>query len=236
MPPVLFYALFVVLGILPSLIWLFFYLQQDCHPEPKHLLIKTFLMGIILSPLAVILQLLFTSAFEVPARGVGFFLWAAFIEEVIKFLAVKFIVLRDTEFDEPVDAMIYMITAALGFAAMENILVMFRVVPDGLHATVGVWTLRFAGATLLHTLSSAILGYFLAMSWFFYHHKTKLIALGITMATIFHFTFNIFLSSVSNKISSLGYSTLLLVVMAFLVSVLFDKIKERRTTQKPHLA
>ena len=144
--------------------------------------------------------------------------------------------MRSPEFDEPIDAMIYMITAGLGFAAMENILVMFRVFPDGAQATMATWGLRFTGATLLHALSSGLMGYFLAMSWFFQDHKKKLILIGFIMATIFHFTFNTFLSAFDNRLTGLVYSTSLLMVMAFLVSVLFDKIKERHTRATTGLA
>lgn len=231
----------VVLGILPSAIWLIYFLRKDCHPEPKYLLLKTFLMGIIVSPLAVVFQLLFVklvqiAPFSIDPRGSSFFIWAALIEEVVKLYAVIFIALRNPEFDEPVDAMIYMITAGMGFAAMENILVMFRIIPDGdLTATFSILALRFTGATLLHALSSALLGYFLALSWFFAHHRKKLIAVGILVATTFHFAFNIFLSISDNKLASLGLTTTLLIVTAFLISILFDRIKERRMRQIPEL-
>lgn len=234
-------ALLVGLGLIPSLIWLFYYLRKDCHPEPKHLVIRTFLMGIIISPIAILLQLIFVqlgSRFFLgwSQNSATFFIWAAFIEELIKFYAVRLIVLKNPEFDEPIDAMIYMIVAALGFAAMENILVMFRIVPEGTHAALGIWVLRFTGATLLHALSSGFFGYFLAMSWFFQHHRKKLIIMGLITATVFHFTFNIFLSFSDNQLAGLAYSTSLLLVLAFLVSVLFDKIRERHSRSMVNLA
>src|SRR3989344_2616941 len=237
MNPVLFYLILVTLGILPSLIWLFVYLRKDCHPEPKYLVIKTFLMGIIISPLAIIFQLLFvkTIASTFPSlngQSPAFFLWAAFVEEVVKLYAIRWLILYDPEFDEPVDAMIYMITAALGFAAMENILVMFQVLPDCTVIecqAIGVWLLRFAGATLLHALSSAIVGYFIGIAWFYLHHQNKLIYIGLAVATIFHFTFNMFLMPSDNQILSLTYTMILLVIMSFLVYSLFDKLKDRRS-------
>lgn len=230
----------VGIGLVPSIFWLLFYLKKDCHPEPSSMIAKTFLMGIIVSPIAVILQLLYiklnpTEALYPDATG-HFFLWAAFVEETIKFYAVKLTVFRNPEFDEPVDAMVYMITAGLGFAAIENILVMFRTIPDGATAAFGVWTLRFFGAILLHALSSAILGYFLAISWFFQHHRKKLIFIGLSMATLFHFAFNSFLSSYDNQFIGLIYSTTLLVTMAFLVAILFDKIKERHESHTKETA
>lgn len=235
MSPLSINIILIVLGLTPSLFWLHFFTKKDCHPEKKSLIAQTFLMGIIISPIAILLQFSFAQ-FVSTISGVEqaitqntsyFFLWAAVVEEIIKFYAIRMLIMRNPEFDEPVDAMIYMITAGLGFAAMENILVMFKVFPDGTQATLATWALRFTGATLLHALSSGLLGYFLAMSWFFREHKKKMIFVGLIMATIFHFTFNTFLSAFDNRVTGLVYSTSLLLVMAFLVSILFDKIKER---------
>lgn len=244
MSPLAVNIILIVLGLTPSLVWLYFYSRKDCHPEPKNLLAQTFLMGIIISPIAILLQFSFTQLAST-ITGIGqvatqntsyFFLWAAIVEEAIKFYAVRLLIIRSPEFDEPVDAMIYMITAGLGFAAMENILVMFRIFPDGTQATLATWALRFTGATLLHALSSGLLGYFLAMSWFFQDHKKKLVVIGLIMATVFHFTFNTFLSAFENRLTGVVYSTSLLIVMAFLVSVLFDKIKERHGKTSAELA
>lgn len=235
MSPLLVNISLITLGLIPSLVWLYFYARKDCHPEPKNLLAQTFLMGIIVSPIAILLQFSFAQITSM-AAGISqaavqntsyFFLWAAIVEEVIKFYAVRLLIMRNPEFDEPIDAIIYMITAGLGFAAMENILVMFRVFPDGTQTALATWALRFTGATLLHALSSGLLGYFLAISWFFRDHKGKLIVIGLILATIFHFTFNTFLSAFENRFTSLIYSTSLLIVMAFLLSILFDKIRDR---------
>lgn len=245
MSPTYLYVILALIGVLPSLIWLNLYLRKDSHPEPRAMILKTFLMGIMIAPAVLLLQLLFVQAVEslcscvVGTRSPEFFLWGAGVEEVFKFLAVYVIAIRNPNFDEPIDAMIYMITAALGFAAMENMIYLARTVQQGLtmdyslvqhvQAAMAVWTLRFTGATLLHTLSSAIAGYFLAMSWFYRHHAKPLIIMGLAVATLFHFAFNIFVSLPGNQaeITALALSTALLLLMAFLVSILFDKIRER---------
>ena len=237
------YALLVGLGFLPSLIWLAYWLRKDSHPEPKILITKVLLLGIILSPIAIVAQLLFA---QYAARAIGiplsvftdspwFFLWAALVEELVKWSAVYAIVIRNPEFDEPVDAMIYMLTAALGFAAMENILVISRVFPGDIGATAGIWGLRFAGATLLHALSSALLGYFIALGWFHFGHRRTLFWAGVVMATLFHWTFNLFISQMQQSVSLL-FSTVLLMAMAFLISTLFDKLKERNPHLHPSIA
>jgi RsiW-degrading membrane proteinase PrsW (M82 family) len=43
-------------GALPPLIWLFFWLHEDAHPEPKPMIVATFLGGVLIVPLAVILE------------------------------------------------------------------------------------------------------------------------------------------------------------------------------------
>jgi len=129
-----------------------------------------------------------------------------------------------------------MIAAGLGFAAIENILVLFRTIPEGIHITLQVWILRSIGATLLHALASGIVGYFLALSWFFEHHRKKLLIVGIMIATTLHFTFNILLTDGVNQIRGLVLSIGLLCVMAFLVFILFDKIKKRSPRMSPQLS
>jgi protease PrsW len=239
----------IALGVLPSLAWLSFYFREDCHPEPKSLLAKTFLMGIIIAPLAIVFQLGFIKIFAFifapelsgPAaesafsKSPEFFMWAAFVEEFVKFFAVSLVVFRNIEFDEPVDAMIYMITAALGFAAIENILILFQIIPNGTITAVSTLALRFVGATLLHALASAILGYFLAVSWFFQAHRKKLLIIGLILATAFHFSFNIMISSFDSPASSLLYTTSLLIFMAYLISVLFDRLRKRHTNSMANI-
>lgn len=226
-------SLLTIMGLLPSLVWLSFFIKKDIHPEPKYLITRTFLMGIILAPLAVGLQWIFVGAGQkfysdiFSFQSPHFFLWAAFVEEIVKFLAVKFIVLNDPEFDEPVDAMIYMIIASLGFAAIENILILFKTIPGGLEGTLQLWALRSVGATLLHALAGALTGYFLALSWFYHEHQKKLIVMGIILASIFHFVFNVFLFSFQEDSRGVIFSLFLLAVFAFFIQALFRKIKDR---------
>ena len=76
-------------------------------------------MGIIISPIVLLLQMGFvyvgSLVSNTPAGLVQvntyYYIWAAFAEEYLKFLAIWFLIMRNPEFDEPVDAMIYMIAA-----------------------------------------------------------------------------------------------------------------------------
>ncbi len=218
------------------MLWLQFYLRKDCHPEPKLTIVKIFALGMLLAPLAVGAQWLFaflvahfSPGFDI-SNSSTFYLWSAFSEEVVKFLAVYYLVMHSPEFDEPVDGMIYLVTAALGFAAIENILVGFRNIPDGIAITLQILALRTFGATLLHTIASALVGYFLALSWFHHRHSRKFLWCGIGCATVFHFAFNAILLNFS-PLKGLIASSMVLFMMLALISILFAKLRERSASK-----
>jgi len=159
--PTLFIAF--VGGVTPSLLWLSFWLFEDrCQPEPKKYIFLTFILG-----MAFVWPVLKVEEYFA-AYAVGtmvLFLWAA-TEEVGKFIAGLLGGILWPVFDEPLDAVIYMTTAALGFAAMENSLFLFGSLQQGAIHGIITGDLRFIGATLLHTLSSATIGIALAYSYY----------------------------------------------------------------------
>ncbi len=219
----------VMAGAVPSLLWLFYYLHKDSHPEPRSALVRVFLMGIIIAPLAVGAQWAFVKVFSI-ATTPYFYFWAALVEEAVKLLAVWFIILNSEEFDEPVDAMVYMITASLGFAAIENILFLDKSFAiNGLAYTGQLLLLRAVGATLLHALAGAITGYTLALAWFHYHHLKKLLLGGLLLASSFHFAFNLLIISSQDSGAHYLYAMALLASMAMLIQILFKKVQERST-------
>ena len=184
---VLNYFFLIFFGFLPSLIWLIFYLKRDPRPEPKKLIFKIFLLGMVVTLPVFLLEKIIYEKFYF---SITFsFLGAAFIEEFFKFLVVKEKVLKDPEFDQPIDAMIYMIVSALGFAAIENILVLFRFTREGF-MIFKILILRFFGATFLHTLCSGIIGFFLGLSFFKEKERGKLVLLGFLLAVPLHGFYN----------------------------------------------
>src|SRR3989344_8310003 len=107
------------------------------------------------------------------------------------FLLVNLGVFRRGRVDEPVDLMIYMVVAALGFAAVENIL--YLAVPltnigitAVIQTTITISFIRFIGATLLHTLCSALLGYFIVLGICRGKRNILFLIMGIVLASGFH--------------------------------------------------
>jgi RsiW-degrading membrane proteinase PrsW (M82 family) len=188
---------YILLALLPPVIWLLVYLREDLHPEPFYLIILTFLGGIASAFAALIAERTLLNFITPHQQLILFFVCIAFIEEYLKYLSVKLLVLRRVAFNEPVDAMIYMVTAALGFAAIENLLFLIlqtqdfgtAFIPEALFASAGLSASRFIGANLLHSLASAMVGYFLARAWF-HPLRKHLIFSGILSATILHALFN----------------------------------------------
>jgi len=157
------FIILFVLAIVPSLIWLMFYLRKDAHPEPNWMITKIFLYGC----LAVVPAMLFEIGLgTISQNQITTLLGAVLIEETAKYLVIRWIVYRSLELDEPVDLMLYMVISALGFAALENLLFLLSPQLTSLSSLVSVTTLRFATAIFVHTLSSGIMGYFLARNYF----------------------------------------------------------------------
>lgn len=160
-------------GILPALLWLWFWLKEDCHPEPRRRIFLTLLAGAGVIPLVFLAE---NAALAIFTK----FNWAtvnyyplvlififAGIEEYFKYFAAKKAALEKKDFNEPVDALIYLITAALGFAAAENSIFIFKELSkNGLAAGFLSGNLRFLGASLLHIVSSGIIGATVAFSFF----------------------------------------------------------------------
>ena len=127
--------------------------------------------------------------------------------------------------DEPIDPMIYLITTALGFAALENTLFLINSLSNGgFVESIITGNMRFIGATLLHTISSGTIG--LAMGLTFYKKpRTRMVALiiGIILAIILHTFFNfLIINSSGNGILWVFAGVWILVVLLIL---LFEKVK-----------
>lgn len=151
-------------------------------------------------------------------------LWSV-IEETLKFAAVAIIALRTRWYDEPIDAMIYSIAVALGFAALENTLFIMGPLSDGKLAE-GLLTgnMRFIGATLVHVVSSALIGYTLGSS-FYRSIPVKIFgwALGLGGAIAIHAWFNLSIVSAgaNDALKTFGWIWGAVVILI----VLFEEVK-----------
>lgn len=207
-------------SIIPAVIWLFFWVREDnAHPEPRAIIIIAFIAGIVSVIPTFILE---DIANRIILNEQDLYTSWAIIEEVMKFLAAFFVALDTRFYDEPMDAVIYMIVVALGFAAAENFL--FMAGSGDIVTGFLTGSMRFVGATLLHTLTSATIGISLAIS-FNKARLTKLVWLliGIFTATVLHTSFNVFIiRNNGDDISSVFVSLWMAII---LLLVFFEKLR-----------
>ena len=252
------YFWYIFFGLAPSIIWLLLFLLNDKYPEPKKMILKVFFYGMLAAIIVVFLVALpyeliaakiaesslveSPEAFLVLVSVIASIIIAPVSEELAKYLVVRLKIIAHSEFDEPVDAIIYMIVAALGFSATENLLylseyLLDQAVTDPYPLTFAIT--RFTGATILHALCSGLVGYYIAMSFFNLKNRAKLILKGLLIAMALHGLFNFFMLRIQESIRleqfSFAFFTayiVLLVVMAVFLSQGFKKVKKLKSVCK----
>lgn len=212
-------------GILPALLWLWFWLKEDrLHPEPKSRILIVFLVGMASVFLVLPLE---KFVFLATSSSISLFtiiMWAG-IEEVTKYIVAYFSVLRKKVVDEPIDTIIYMITVALGFSALENALFLFNIIDNGLLTqSIITGNSRFLGATLLHVASSASIGVMMGLSYYKKPIARKVyLSVGLVISILLHTTFNLLIIELENNLFFIFAGIWVLIV---LLIVLIEKVKK----------
>ncbi len=231
---IFFYSLFG--GLIPALFWLWFWLHEDSkHKEPKKVILFVFLLGMLGVFISFLLQKLLAIYFNLQINDIGNYIKSidndntvnlifVIIEEFIKYLCAYVIFFRTRLFTDPINAFIYLMTAALGFVAMENSLYLIKPLIEGetINAIVNTH-IRFIGANVLHVASSGLLALFIGYSFC----KKPIIRelytwLGLIFATLLHWLFNTLLINHKNSIIFI-FGSVWLIVIVLIISL--EKIK-----------
>lgn len=211
-------------GALPAIVWLLFWLREDKkHPEPLHIIIACFLFGGISVIGSIFLEKL-SLPYVVKSQYVMVLVWAG-IEEVLKFFSAKWGGLTKGSYNEPIDAVVYLLAAALGFAAIENTLYLLDPFGSGnfLEGIV-VSNFRFIGASMLHFLSSVVLGSFIAFAFYKSPRMRRIYTLfGLSTAIALHAVFNLLIIKDALKHTTVAF---IVVWICIIVCIgLFERIK-----------
>ncbi len=159
----------LVLALVPALLWLIFFYQQDrLEPEPKGYVLGVFILGALLAQAAGIplLEEVFDVHHWLPsspwANLLGSILVIGFTQEFLKYAAVRYSIYPSTEFDGRVDGVVYGTAAGLGYATMLN--VHYVVASGGVNLQAGV--IRIVITTLAQASFAGLTGYFLGRARF----------------------------------------------------------------------
>ncbi|GIW65135.1 MAG: hypothetical protein KatS3mg093_114 [Candidatus Parcubacteria bacterium] len=184
------------MSILFPFLWIYYFCRKDPHPEPILWLIFAFFLGIFSGILSSKAQQAVSSLFGLDLNNFTFLLLAVFFEEFFKFLVVAVFIFPKKIFDEPIDAMIYMMFSAFGFIFIENFGYLTKVRLESLtnNFSLGInpvfltALIRFLGPNLIHILASSLIGFGYSFKVITRHSFPFLISF---LAAIFlHFIFN----------------------------------------------
>lgn len=188
----------LALGLAPGLaIMVYIFWKDKLNPEPLHLLLRCFLLGVLSIIPAFILELLFQKVFPGIKSGawVDVLIYAltgvGLVEEGCKFYFLKRSVWRSAHFDEPFDGITYSVMVSMGFATAENIIYIFQAQTPETAFTTGI--LRAFTAVPAHASFAVLMGFFIGFARFAPHRSALYQLLGLGTATVFHGAYDFFL-------------------------------------------
>ncbi len=186
----------ISLAIIPVIVLVIFLLVVDRHDrEPMRLLGKVFLFGMISSiPILVVEMILVNFNVFAGILGIIFqaFIVAGLTEEFMKRMVVMKTAYRHPAFNEKMDGIIYCAFAALGFAAVENVMYLFSYFQDS--PSVALYRAIFSVPG--HMLFAVTMGYYLALSKYAESPglSRKFYSRSLIYPVLLHGTFNTILS------------------------------------------
>lgn len=237
------FSVYFIVGVLPCLLWLAFYLWNDRHPEPKKEIVLVFALGAFMTVPAVFTEIFLINAVnslglpQYASLIIANVIAVAFIEEFAKYFAVwlrEQAADQNRNLDEPVDFVIYMVVSALGFAAVENLLFLLPTVQEQLLGSatllnaVGAASLiklslyRSLSAILLHTLCSGVIGYHMAMAFCHRESKIGILVTGFIIVSCLHGLYNF---SIMESASNMSYLVVPLIIITFLAFTLYAQFQ-----------
>lgn len=172
-------------SILPGALWVMYFRSKDVYdPEPTGLLVRAFIVGALATIPAGLIEAPFRGLITNPPSLAAMLLASVFgigfVEEYLKYWAVRRAVYNHQEFNEPVDGVIYAVTAGLGFAALENVL---YAVSYGY----SVGLTRGVITSIVHASFSGIVGYAMGMAKFVPRGaKQVLVGRAVLTAAVLH--------------------------------------------------
>jgi|AGTN01.1.fsa_nt_gi Predicted membrane protein len=154
----------ILLAVAPGVALVLFMLLNDRYDrEPAGLLIKSFLMGMLVTLPTIVVELLgqhFNIFDGIPGKAVEAFIVVGLSEEYFKRRVVLRYAYYHPAFNERLDGIIYCSITALGFATLENIFYVLSYYPMDQN----IWIMRALVSVPVHMLLGIIMGYYLSLA------------------------------------------------------------------------
>lgn len=215
------------LAILPVLLILLFVYNKDKDKEPLHLLLVLFVSGFGSCILVLLLSYIMEMIIPFLSKNLAemsfiellfyAFISVALIEELCKWVMVRFIGYNHKEFDEIYDIIVYSIFVSLGFAFVENILYVMS------NVKLLTAILRAVSAVPAHACDAIFMGYYLSIAKQYAERndkeeEKKNMFLSIIVPTVLHGIYDFCIMS--------NYTILLLVFLIFVIFLYVISIRK----------
>ena len=214
--------------ILPSILIILFFVYSDRFKEPRGEVLKVFFYGILITIpayfLNTYLDAFWYNNFRVNEGLISSFLTAAPVEEGLKLSILYFFVYKMKDFNEPIDGIVYGVTASLGFATLENFYYVYLLADYFETSSMTLAILRSFSAVPAHAVFGVFMGYFFMKYAFIKKGDNLLFAFVVPF--VLHGCYNLFASS--NFIVSLG-----LVLVSWVIALrMFSRLKKTQKKKK----
>ena len=217
----------LLVTILPSILIVLFFVKSDKFKEPTKEIIKVFFLGIFITIPAYFLNTYLSEIWYSTNASEGLissFLTAAPVEEGLKLSVLYFFVYKMKDFNEPIDGIVYGVTASLGFATLENIYYVYLLADYFETTSMTLAFIRSFSAIPAHAVFGIFMGYFF-MKYAFIKKGDNLI-FAFVIPFVLHGCYNLFASS--NFIISLT-----LILIAWIVALrMFSRLKKTQKTKR----
>ena len=164
----------MLMGGVPAALWLgFFYLHDRHEPEPKHFVAGVAMLGaLVAAPLADFM--IYQASPPVPLAQHGLSVWSpdrvlhavavvGLTQELCKYAVVRYTIYMSSEFDEPMDGVVYMAAVGAGFATWVNY---HRLQELGHEVFLSTGAAQAVITTLAHASFAGVLGYVMGRARF----------------------------------------------------------------------
>jgi len=213
----------LILAIAPVItIVLWIYLKDKYDKEPIHILTKFFTFGVLISVLAIYIEEwfikinIFSESMDIFYMS---FIVAGLVEEGLKSLILIPNLLKEKNFNEKLDGIIYSVFLSLGFATVENIIYMLYEDPT---SAFEVGVIRSIISVPAHMMFGVIMGYYISKYKFTdCKSKKRNLILAIILPILLHGVFDFILM--------IQYRWSIIVFIAYIVylwKISLDKLDE----------
>ena len=218
----------LLVTILPSILIILFFVYSDKFREPRGEIFKVFIYGILITIPAYFLNSyldeFWYNNFKVSEGLIGSFLSAAPVEEGLKLSILYFFVYKMKDFNEPIDGIVYGVTASLGFATLENFYYVYLLADYYQTSSMSLAIVRSFSAVPAHAVFGVFMGYFF-MKYVFVKKGDNLL-FAFTIPFVLHGCYNLFIAS--NFYISLG-----LILISWIIALkMFSGLKEIQKSKR----